>query len=111
MKKLSLEMLRLSTNEILGRGQMKKILGGSTQQTCNLRCGNWTQVMEVSACNRSTIEFYCQEGQPTEEGLDNFIWGHWTFDCKQSTSTYFKICLDQDLTIRSTISSSASCFI
>lgn len=28
MKKLSLEMLRLSTNEILERSQMKKILGG-----------------------------------------------------------------------------------
>jgi hypothetical protein len=28
MKKLSLEMLRLSTNEILERSQMKKITGG-----------------------------------------------------------------------------------
>ncbi|MBY5951103.1 hypothetical protein KUV23_08985 [Algoriphagus marincola] len=62
-----MDILRLSTNEILERSQMKKILGGSIQQTYNLRCGNWTQVMEVSACNRSTIEFYCQEGQPTEE--------------------------------------------
>jgi len=28
MKKLSLEMLRLSTEEVLGRSQMKKITGG-----------------------------------------------------------------------------------
>ncbi|TDK51100.1 hypothetical protein [Algoriphagus formosus] len=41
MKKLSLEMLRLSTNEILERSQMKKITGGNGngfyQCTCNGR--------------------------------------------------------------------------
>ncbi|TDK51026.1 hypothetical protein E1898_00260 [Algoriphagus formosus] len=61
MKKLSLEMLRLSTDEVLERSQMKKITGGSTQQTCSLRCGNWNQTMEVSACNSFTVKKDNQE--------------------------------------------------
>jgi hypothetical protein len=37
MKKLSLEMLRLTSDEILGRSQMKKITGG---QSWICTCGN-----------------------------------------------------------------------
>ncbi len=40
MKKFNLEMLRLTSDEILGRSQMKKITGGRTF-TCY--CGNVTQ--------------------------------------------------------------------
>lgn len=43
MKKLSLEMLRLSTNEILERSQMKKITGGLKYRcTCSAGPGEWT---------------------------------------------------------------------
>lgn len=42
MKKLSLEMLRLSTNEILERGEMKKITGGYGGGTgcLDMKCGS-----------------------------------------------------------------------
>ncbi|SFO16765.1 hypothetical protein SAMN04488519_104137 [Algoriphagus ornithinivorans] len=48
MKKLSLEMLRLSTNEVLERSQMKKITGGygnCTYMACHCTdggAGSWT---------------------------------------------------------------------
>lgn len=38
MKKLSLEMLRLSTNEILERSQMKKITGGYGGGESSYKC-------------------------------------------------------------------------
>jgi len=39
MKKLSLEMLRLNTNEVLERSQMKKITGGiGSCSNCEIRC-------------------------------------------------------------------------
>lgn len=49
MKKLSLEMLRLSTNEILERSQMKKITGG---RACNhtLTCEDGTQFSGSGNC-------------------------------------------------------------
>ncbi|SEG23071.1 hypothetical protein [Algoriphagus boritolerans] len=42
MKKLSLEMLRLSTNEILERSQMKKITGGygGGAGCLDMKCGS-----------------------------------------------------------------------
>ena len=43
MKKLSLEMLRLSTNEILERSQMKSVIGGARFRcTCYNSVGSWT---------------------------------------------------------------------
>ncbi|MFN3999474.1 hypothetical protein [Algoriphagus sp.] len=38
MKKLSLEMLRLSTNEILERSQLSKIFGGSNGDPVMIMC-------------------------------------------------------------------------
>jgi len=38
VKKLSLEMLRLSTHEILERSQMKKITGGYGTGSCFITC-------------------------------------------------------------------------
>ena len=40
MKKLSLEMLRLTSGELLGRSQMKKITGGSGGGAWICTCGN-----------------------------------------------------------------------
>ncbi|WP_373521951.1 hypothetical protein [Aquiflexum sp.] len=40
MKKLSLEMLRLTSDEVLGRSQMKKITGGSGNCKWICTCGN-----------------------------------------------------------------------
>ncbi len=61
MKKLSLEMLRLTSDEVLGRSQMKKITGGygGTQY---IQCDDWSRKMEVSHCGQSTINFYCSTG-------------------------------------------------
>lgn len=43
MKKLSLEMLRLSTNEILERSQMKAIVGGGRFRcNCVGSVGSWS---------------------------------------------------------------------
>ena len=43
MKKLSLEMLRLSSEEVLGRSQMKSVLGGARFRcTCYNSVGEWT---------------------------------------------------------------------
>jgi hypothetical protein len=43
MKKLSLEMLRLSTHEILERSQMKSIIGaGRFRCVCVGSVGSWT---------------------------------------------------------------------
>ncbi|TDK51102.1 hypothetical protein E1898_00200 [Algoriphagus formosus] len=64
MKKLSLEMLRLSTEDVLERSQMKKITGGDGGSgTCWLRCSNdWQRSMQVPFCGSSTVSFYCLEG-------------------------------------------------
>lgn len=59
MKKFSLEMLRLTSDEVLGRSQMKKITGG---YSTTLRCSDWSRTMQVHRCNQSTINFYCREG-------------------------------------------------
>lgn len=43
MKKLSLEMLRLSSEEVLGRSQMKSVIGGARFRcTCYNSVGSWT---------------------------------------------------------------------
>ncbi len=47
MKKLSLEMLRLSTDEVLERSQMKKITGGygGGVGCLDMKCGRSIQAM------------------------------------------------------------------
>jgi natural product precursor len=43
MKKLSLEMLRLTSDEVLGRSQMKSVIGGAMFRcTCYNSVGSWT---------------------------------------------------------------------
>ena len=59
MKKLSLEMLRLSTNEILERSQMKMILGGQFWR-CHCGDGNWFTLMTDNP--DPTSETGCAEG-------------------------------------------------
>ncbi|MBW3470374.1 hypothetical protein [Arthrospiribacter ruber] len=61
MKKLNLEMLRLTSDEVLGRSQMKKITGG---YGCWLTCDGWTRAMQVSDCSLSTRRFYCGGTDP-----------------------------------------------
>lgn len=68
MKKLSLEMLRLSTDEVLGRSQMKSILGGSSlESNCLIRCiPGQPNGTSVNDCTRNTMNFYCPEDQYPE---------------------------------------------
>lgn len=43
MKKLSLELLKLTSDEVLERSQMKKIIGGATFRcNCYQSTGSWT---------------------------------------------------------------------
>jgi hypothetical protein len=68
MRKLSLEMLRLSTDSVLGRSQMKRILGGSSLElNCLIRCTpGQPNGTSVNDCTRNTMNFYCPEDQYTE---------------------------------------------
>ena len=58
MKKLSLEMLKLTSKEVLERSQMQKVLGG---QFYNCRCGrgNWFTLMTDNP--DPTAETFCGE--------------------------------------------------
>ncbi|WP_332912067.1 hypothetical protein [Algoriphagus boritolerans] len=61
MKKLSLEMLRLSTNEILERSQMKKITGGyGSSGTCGFITASGSSFCGVS---RDVAEKKCGRGR------------------------------------------------
>jgi hypothetical protein len=57
MKKLSLEMLRLSTNEILERSQMKKITGGY-----GTGCGSGTDKCSFD-CPCKSSQDWCDQGK------------------------------------------------
>ncbi|MBW3470370.1 hypothetical protein EGN73_21545 [Arthrospiribacter ruber] len=52
MKKLSLEMLRLTSDEVLGRSQMKKITGGYDAGCLERKCGS--KHPNVSCCPQTT---------------------------------------------------------
>ncbi len=56
MKKLSIEMLRLTSDEVLQRSQMSKITGG---YGTHVGCDGWNRNMFVGTCNASVIRFYC----------------------------------------------------
>jgi hypothetical protein len=66
MKKLSLEMLRLSTNEILERSQMKKITGGYGNHnyscTCTGSVGQWTGYYSSPQGALNAISYWCASG-------------------------------------------------
>jgi hypothetical protein len=72
MKKLSLEMLRLTSDEVLGRSQMKKITGGyGTSGTCGYRTSSGISFCGV---NRSVAMTNAGSG------------GNWCCDSCGSTS-------------------------
>ncbi|SFO16973.1 natural product precursor [Algoriphagus ornithinivorans] len=60
MKKLSLEMLRLSTNEILERSQMKRITGGYGSGPCYITCsspdGGAPKQHSVPSCSAGCLQ-------------------------------------------------------
>jgi len=66
MKKLSLEMLRLTSDEVLGRSQMKKIHGGNSY-TCSCRGGspfyvwadNQSEAEEIAEIQCSSSDVSC----------------------------------------------------
>jgi natural product precursor len=62
MKKLSLEMLRLTSADVLERSQMKKITGG--YGSCYLQCDSWNNFrpMAVDNCHSSILSLYCTGG-------------------------------------------------
>ncbi|GMQ27331.1 hypothetical protein Aoki45_40140 [Algoriphagus sp. oki45] len=69
MKKLSLEMLRLSTNEILERSQMKKITGGyGTCTTCTRYDSN------LQPNGTYTTSGSCNAGPTCYNDPDCFTW-------------------------------------
>ncbi|WP_139217460.1 hypothetical protein [Algoriphagus ornithinivorans] len=65
MKKLSLEMLRLSTNEILGRSQMKMVTGGiGSGSNCEIRCTpGLPRGTSVNDCSFNTMNFNCPQDE------------------------------------------------
>jgi natural product precursor len=65
MKKLNLEMLRLSTNEILERSQMKKITGGYGIYVychCTGSPGAWGATYNSWDEIRAAVEYWCASG-------------------------------------------------
>jgi hypothetical protein len=66
MKKLSLEMLRLSTSEILERSQMKRITGGYTAGNYMCRCkdipGEWRAWYSSQSAANGSIGPNCGSG-------------------------------------------------
>jgi natural product precursor len=58
MKKLSLEMLRLTSADVLERSQMKKITGGYGSGTCGYRDSTGYAV-----CNQSQSDVVKWQGQ------------------------------------------------
>ncbi|MCL6258544.1 hypothetical protein M3O96_05560 [Aquiflexum sp. TKW24L] len=60
MKKLSLEMLRLTSDEVLQRNQMKHIVGGTSTWHC--RCGNDGPWFTVWTDGDPTAATHCSGG-------------------------------------------------
>ncbi|RZS95830.1 hypothetical protein [Cecembia calidifontis] len=61
MKKLSLEMLRLTSDEVLGRSQMKKVTGGGHYYSCHCTgsVGSWTGYYETLAQRNAAVVRNC----------------------------------------------------
>lgn len=62
MKKLSLEMLRLSSEEVLGRSQMKKITGGYGGSGCLVQCNNWVNYRPMPSASCGQGQILCSGG-------------------------------------------------
>ncbi len=69
MKKLSLEMLRLSTNEVLERSQMKKITGGYGSCTVCYRYDS-----NLNQNGTYTTSGSCNAGTTCYNDPDCFTW-------------------------------------
>ncbi|WP_291785095.1 hypothetical protein [Cecembia sp.] len=66
MKKLSLEMLRLTSDEVLGRSQMKKITGGYGGNYrychCTTGAGSWSGYYSSDQAAANAVAQYCEGG-------------------------------------------------
>jgi hypothetical protein len=63
MKKLSLEMLRLSSEEVLGRSPMKSIVGGGRFRcVCYQSTGSWTGNYRDKATAEANGGGHCESG-------------------------------------------------
>lgn len=63
MKKLSLEMLRLTSEEVLGRNQMKKITGGLRWTcTCSMGPGQWSANYATAEAAWLALGEWCEGG-------------------------------------------------
>jgi hypothetical protein len=63
MKKLSLEMLRLTSEEVLGRSQMKKITGGygGSGSFCTVtRCSSTVRCCPGEMCSDASEYGWCK---------------------------------------------------
>lgn len=69
MKKLSLEMLRLTSEEVLGRSQMKKITGGfgsvGVYCTCINSVGAWSGTYSSWGSAMNAAQYWCASGSGT----------------------------------------------
>lgn len=66
MKKLNLEKLKLSSEEVIQREQMTQIYGGSGSGSgCFLRCDNWERSMAVDNCSSSSSWLFCGDQYST----------------------------------------------
>ncbi|MFC3416890.1 hypothetical protein [Algoriphagus hitonicola] len=63
MKKLSLEMLRLTSEDVLGSSQMKSIVGGgSFRCVCYNSKGSWTGTYSDQATAEAAGGGHCESG-------------------------------------------------
>jgi hypothetical protein len=69
MKKLSLEMLQLTSEEVLGRNQMKKITGGRRYSCqCTMGPGSWTANYSSDEQAWLALGEWCEGGAGTCSG-------------------------------------------
>lgn len=72
MKKLSLEMLRLTSEEVLGRSQMKKVTGGyGGSESCTV-CYRYDSNKEINGTY--TTAGSCQAGGVCYNDHNCFTW-------------------------------------
>jgi natural product precursor len=63
MKKLSLEMLKLSSEEVLERSQMKSVIGGARFRcNCYNSTGSWTGNYSDQATAEANGGGHCESG-------------------------------------------------
>jgi natural product precursor len=69
MKKLNLEMLRLTSADVLERSQMKKITGGYGARTFSCHCigsvGAWSGTYSGWGSAMQAVQYWCASGSGT----------------------------------------------